>query len=161
MASYSPLAVKVFGKSSIRTWLRMALMRSLVLSRACFNLHISVPGPWLLKRLNRVHMRVLRRISRCINGVDTDGVGRPHQSNRAVRQMLGQPSIDCIAARARLKYWRRGDEIWATHAPSSYLEQGEADCVGFTGAQRLGSTGLPSAWAAHSGRAELHGDQLD
>ena len=36
------------------------------------NLHISVPRPWLLKRLNRVHMRVLRRIAGCINGVDTD-----------------------------------------------------------------------------------------
>ena len=107
MASYSPLAVKVFGNKRIRTWLKMALMRSLVLSRSCFNLHISVPGPWLLKRLNRVHMRVLRRIARCINGVDTDGVGQPHQSNRAVRQMLGEPSIDCIDARARLKYWRR------------------------------------------------------
>ena len=26
---------------------------------------------------------------------------------QAVRQMLGEPSIDCIEARARLKYWRR------------------------------------------------------
>ena len=85
MTSYSPLAVRVFGNTRIRTWLKMALMRSLVLSRACFNLHISVLGLWLLKRLNRVHMRVLRRISRCINGVDTDGVGRPHQSNRCCR----------------------------------------------------------------------------
>ena len=107
MASYSPLAVEVFGNKRISIWLKMALMRSLVLSRACFNLHISVPGPFFLKRLNRVHMRVLRRISWCITGVDTDGVGRPHQTNRAVRQMLGEPSIDCIAARARLKYWRR------------------------------------------------------
>ena len=58
IASYSPLAVKVFGNKRIRTWLKMALMRSLVLSRACFNLHISVPGPWILKRLNRVHARL-------------------------------------------------------------------------------------------------------
>ena len=34
MASYSPLAVKVFGNRRIRTWLKMALMRSLVLSRS-------------------------------------------------------------------------------------------------------------------------------
>ena len=107
MASYSPLAVKVFGNRRIRTWLKVALMRPLVLSRSCFNLEVSVPQPWLLKRLNRVHMRVLRRIIGCINGVDTDGVGRPHHSNRAVRQIPGEPSIDCIAARARLKYWRR------------------------------------------------------
>ena len=26
---------------------------------------------------------------------------------QAVRQKLGEPSIDCIAARARIKYWRR------------------------------------------------------
>ena len=104
MASYSPQAVKLFGNRRIRTWLKVALMRSLVLSRSCSNLHISVPRPWLLKRLNRVLMRVLRRIAGCINGVDTDGVGH---SKRAVRQMLGEPSIDCIAARARLKYWRR------------------------------------------------------
>ena len=107
LASYSPLAVKVFGNRRIKTWLKMALMRSLVLSRSCFNLHISVPRPWLLKPLNRMHMRVLRRIATCINGIDTDGVGQPHHSNRAVRQMLDEPSIDCIAARARLKYWRR------------------------------------------------------
>ena len=69
MASYSPLAVKVFGNRRIKTWLKMALMRALVLSRSCFNLHISAPRPWLLKRLNRVHMRVLRRIPGCINGV--------------------------------------------------------------------------------------------
>ena len=107
MASCSALAVKVFGNRRIRTRLKTALMRSLVLSRSSFNLHISVPRPWLLKRLNRVHMRVLRRIAGCINGIDTDGVGQLHHSNRAVRQMLGEPSIDCIAARARLKYWRR------------------------------------------------------
>ena len=65
MASYSPLAVQVFGNKRIRTWLKMALMRSLVLSLSCFNLHISVPWPWLFKRLNRVLMRVLRRITRC------------------------------------------------------------------------------------------------
>ena len=107
MASYSPLAVKVFGNRRIRTWLKVAHMQSLVLSRSCFNLHISVPRPWLLKRLNRVHMRVVRRITGCINGVDTDGVGEPRHSNRAVRQMPGEQSIDCIAARARLEYWRR------------------------------------------------------
>ena len=107
MASCSPLAVTVFGNRRVRTWLKMALMRSLVLSRSCFNLHIKVTRPWLLKRLNRVHMCVLRRFAGCINGVDTDGVGQPHHSKRAVRQMLGEPSIDCIAARARLKYWRR------------------------------------------------------
>ena len=101
MASYSPLAVKVFGNRWIKTWLKMALMRSLVLSRSCFNLHVSVPRPWLLKRSNRVHMRVLRRIAGCM--VDTDGGGQPHHSNRAVRQMLDEPSIDCIAARTRLK----------------------------------------------------------
>ena len=39
MASYSLLTVKVFGKKRIRTWLKMALIRSLVLSRSCFNLH--------------------------------------------------------------------------------------------------------------------------
>ena len=52
-------------------------------------------------------MRVLRRIAGCTSGIDTDGGGKPHQSNRAVRQMLREPSIDCIAARARLNYWRR------------------------------------------------------
>ena len=59
MASYSPLAVKVLGNSWIRTWLRMAPIRSLVLSRSCFNLHISVPHPWLLKRLKQsAHARL-------------------------------------------------------------------------------------------------------
>ena len=161
MASYSPLAVKVFGNKRIRTWLKMALMRSLVLSRPCFNLHISVPRPWLFKRLNRVHMRVLRRITRCINGVDTDGVGQPHHSNRAVRQMLGEPSIDCIVARARLKYWRRvmtsGPPmiralIWNRVRPTEWALQG---------AQRLGGIGLPSFRTSHTGRVESHVYQFD
>ena len=39
-------------------------------------------------------MRVLRLLTECIAGIDTDGVGQPHHSNRAVRQMLGEPSID-------------------------------------------------------------------
>ena len=52
-------------------------------------------------------MRVLRRITGCISGVNTDGGDKPDQSNRAVRQMLEEPSIDCTAARARLKYCRR------------------------------------------------------
>ena len=73
MASYSPLAVKVFGNRRIRTWLKMALMRSLVLSRSCFNLHISVLRPWLLKRLNSVHMRVFRRIARWMHQWDRPG----------------------------------------------------------------------------------------
>ena len=39
-------------------------------------------------------MRVLRRIVGCINGVDTDGVGEPHHSNRAVsRVMTSGPSM--------------------------------------------------------------------
>ena len=65
--------------------------------------HLGSSAVCFLKRLNRVHMGVLRGIAGCINGVDMDGVGQPHHSNRAVRQMLGEPSIDCIAVRARLK----------------------------------------------------------
>ena len=40
--------------------------------------------PIMLQPAHLGTMRVLRRIAGCINGIDTDGVGQPHQSNRAV-----------------------------------------------------------------------------
>ena len=98
-------------------------------------------------------MRVLRRIAGCISGVDTDGVGQPHPSNRAVRQMLVEPSIDCIAARARLKYWASCDDVGTFNVQRPYLEQGETD-EGIAGAQRLGGIGLPSFRTSHTGRDE-------
>ena len=110
MASYSPLAVKVFGNGMDQDMaVRMAPMRSLVLSRSWFKLH---PRPWLLKRLNRVHMRVLRRITGCISGIDSDGGTWSHWA----RQATGHDTVDelCCWNSSRRRQMHNGTQLFAS-----------------------------------------------
>ena len=76
-----------------------------------------------------------------------------------MRQTRGEPSIDCIAARVRLKYWRRV----MTSGPSMLraLKWNKGRPTEWASAQRLGGIGLPSFLACHSGRAEPHCSQFD
>ena len=82
----------------------------------------------------------MRRTTGCISGIDTGGGDEPHQSNRAVRHMLGEPST---AARARLKILATRCDVRTFDAQSSCLEQREADRLGLASAQRLGVIGSP------------------
>ena len=81
---------------------KIAFLRSLVLSRLTFNLHVCTMPIKAIRRLSGVYMRVLRRIA-----------GDPRfskvvaLSDREVREKLGQPSLDCILMVARLRYLGR------------------------------------------------------
>ena len=101
-AVFSPLATKFFGSDSIERRHRISMMISLILSRLLFNVHITVPTIRDMKAFNAVHMRVLRRIIGDMR-FSADVV----HTDRRVRDILVQPSIDCILTRARLKYAKR------------------------------------------------------
>ena len=60
--AYAPLAMKVFGSTSLDVETKLAFMWSLVMSRLLFNAHILVPGSAYIKELNQTYMRVLRKI---------------------------------------------------------------------------------------------------
>jgi hypothetical protein len=111
MCAYAPLSKKIFGCPRVRVWLKLHFFRTLIWSRCGFNHHIATPAACSTKRLNRVHLRVLRRITDCINGV-SEGA---HVSNVSVRRMLAEPSVDCMMTCARLLYARRV----ITHGPDS------------------------------------------
>ena len=96
MASYSTLTVKVFGNTRIRTSLKMALMRSLVLSRSCFNLHISVPRPWLFETLEQCAHARLETNNWKHRWVDTDGVGET-DAGRTKHRLYGQSETQILA----------------------------------------------------------------
>ena len=97
-------------------------------------MHIMVSAVCTLKRLNRLQMRVLRRITDCISGV-SDG---PHRSNVAVRRMVGEPCVDCILLRSRLCYAKRVVEhgpaqlhalLWNNGSPTEWAKQVQKDIV--------------------------------
>lgn len=100
MSAYVPIALKVFGSPAISIALKFVFMASLVMSRLLFNVHIIVPTPRYIKTINSVYMRILRRIGnsmrfqRCEKDIE-------------VRRRLKAPSIECVLARARLRYVRR------------------------------------------------------
>ena len=95
MAAYGPLATKIFGAPQLPRELRRRLFVSLVLSRLLFNVHIVTPTRKLVSALNDVYMRGLRRLyDQCRYG---------HcDSDRAFREVVREPSLDCVMSRARL-----------------------------------------------------------
>ena len=99
-AAYVPIAMKVFGSSGLDVALKLVFLCSLVMSRLPFNLHIIVPTPRFIKTINFVYMRVLRRIAGCIRF-------KRCESDLEVRRRLKVPSMECLLARARLRYVRR------------------------------------------------------
>ena len=124
IASYSPLALKVFGNKRIRTWLKVALMRSLVLSRSCFNLHISVPRPLAFETLEQgAHARLethnwihqWSRHGRCWSTSSFEQSCETDAGRTEHRLYCGQSETQILAA---------CDDVGTFDAQSSYLEQG-------------------------------------
>jgi hypothetical protein len=102
MAAYSPIACKVFGSELLLDVYKLAFMRSLVLSRLTFNLHICVLTQADVKKLAAVYMRVLRRIAGDVRfSADTK------MTDLQVREQLKAPSFDCLLMVARLRYMGR------------------------------------------------------
>lgn len=100
MAAYGPLAAKILASPRIDRDIKFNLMWSLVMSRLLFNAHVVVPTRRYLMTLNGVYMRGIRIISGCCR------FGRAVTDAEA-RHSCGMPSIDCIVARARMRYIAR------------------------------------------------------
>ena len=99
MGAYGPIAHKVFGNRFMSLPHKLALLRTLVLSRLLHAVHITTLKARDLTALNAVYMRALRKIA---------GQSRHSANNEmtdlAVRKLLRQPSVECLVARARLLY---------------------------------------------------------
>ena len=102
MVAFSPLAIKLFGSERVTLRFRLCFMKSLILSKLLFNVHITVPSPRDIAAFNMVYMRVLRRIHGDVRySQDTQF------TDLQIRTILEQPSIDCILAKMRLRYAKR------------------------------------------------------
>ena len=99
MSAYLPILQKVFGNEIFSVSHGLGFLRSLVLTRLFFNVHICVTSPRDFLADNGVYMRTLRRIA-----------GDPMHSadvqfnDFQVRTLHKAPSIDCFIARLRLAY---------------------------------------------------------
>ena len=102
MKAFIPIAVKIFGSSSIGLQRKILLANSLIISRLLYNVYT-----WFTfcnthrKIINTMYMRVWRRIC-----------GAPKRagnttSDFTVRSALAVPSIDCAVRRARLMHFAR------------------------------------------------------
>ena len=98
MAAYSPIDMKVFGSSLMEQMYKFIFLHSLEIARLLNNVHVLVLSVKDVRRLNGVYMRVLRRIAG-----DTR-FGHAELNDLQVRASLGQPSLDCLLVRARIKY---------------------------------------------------------
>ena len=99
MSAYCPLLFGFSGPASL-VWTRLHYMVSLVLSRLLHNVHTMVVNPKPMSTLNIVYMRVLRCIA---NRQRFDSTRET--SDAEVRQMWGQPSLDCLMQKSALCTW--------------------------------------------------------
>ena len=101
MASYAPLAKKVYGAVEISRRVRLRLLFALVVSRLIFNVHI-----WgeisrdHYKRLNAVYMRGLRMIAGKSRFSRESG---QKATDADVRRELGAMSLSCLLLQRRLR----------------------------------------------------------
>jgi len=102
LAVYGPIAYKVFGSPKLGDWLKLHLMKSLVLSKMLYCIHTLTMTSKGICKLNTVYMRVLRRITGTMRfSKDCE------LSDLEVRRLSSQPSIDCLLVRGRLRYLKR------------------------------------------------------
>jgi hypothetical protein len=100
-SAYVPLVGKLFGSKCLYLSLKLNYFQSLILSKLLFNNHVRVLSVREVAFLNTLFMRVLRRVA------DAMRFGPGCGSDRAVRERLGYPSIDCVLQRRRLLYAAR------------------------------------------------------
>ena len=95
--------MKVFGSDLIDKKYKLCFLRTLVLSKQHFNVHISVPTSKDIRKLNGTYMRGLRRIANELRYERSDD----GKTDLEVRILLDAPSVDCILLTARLRYAAR------------------------------------------------------
>jgi len=164
MSAYLPIAYKVFGSELIPERHKLSFLRSLVLSRLLFGLHIACLPVAHLRRLNAVYMRGLRRIAGDPRfGPDVQW------SDRAVRERLKAASIDSLPMTMRLRYLQRlvllrpPDLLALLHfrpkgQPLPWVKLVAADCD-FLRRQGLVPPATPGFFDAPLQWAELVGDR--
>ena len=102
MTSYAPIAQNVFGSSVFRIRARLALGKSLVLSRLLMGVELwHKITAWAYRRINGVYMRLLRRIAGHMRGTKKAG---ERISDERVRNLFGAPSLSRLIAQRRLTY---------------------------------------------------------
>jgi hypothetical protein len=104
MASFGPLAVRIFGQQGFSMEMRLDMASSLLWSKLLYNVVTWTMQPQALKILDDAHMRVLRRIAGRMRGNEHDG---KHSTALEVRRELRAPSLECIIVRRRLMYYAR------------------------------------------------------
>jgi hypothetical protein len=101
MATFIPLAWKLFGNQHLGVRYKVAFAYSLLYSKLFFNVHIGVYKPREVRKLHTMQMRILRRI-----------YGQPrfeHTENTdlEIRRAFDADSVDCLLMVARLRYLGR------------------------------------------------------
>ena len=107
MNAFAPIAVRIFGNSSVSIKIKFMFFDSLICSRLLYNTELYVidgssSSLLVLRKLNSVYMRVLRRIA----GEMRYGQ-KPCMRDIEVRIAFGIPSIDCRLRKMRLRYLSR------------------------------------------------------
>ena len=102
MTSYVSLAGRVFGSRCIPSRIKLYLMTSLILSRLLYGTQLWCGNTvTAMRRINSVYMRVLRMI------LGDCRYGRCKYSEATVREILRQPSLDCLLLRRRFFFLGR------------------------------------------------------
>jgi len=102
MAAYAPISGVFFGASGVSVKIKLFFAQMLIWTGLLYNIHTLVMDQAALSHLNKVYMRVLRRIA---------GKQRYQSENNTtdvqVRRLLSAPSIDCVIVKQRLLYIAR------------------------------------------------------
>ena len=101
MASYAPIATRIFGNGTLELCLRKCFCESLILSKLLFNAYLRVFKVKEFKVLNSLYMRVVRRIG---GNVRFDHTAC---SDLVARRQVNMLSLDCIILQRRLIYLAR------------------------------------------------------
>ena len=101
--AYTPLSARVFGSRFLNHWCKMSFLESLIMTRLVFNSHIWCTDDKMIKKLNVVHTRCVRRIV----GEMRFSRESSDLSDRKVRMKAGAESLDCIILKKRLRYLAR------------------------------------------------------
>ncbi|CAK0895893.1 unnamed protein product [Prorocentrum cordatum] len=111
MKAYVPLAWKLDGAVRVLEAHKLIFARALLFTRLFFGVRVVVLAPKQLKHLNITYMVRLRRVANQPRFTCTD------HSDWQIREMLHQPTTECILVRMRLTYSAR----LVRHRPAALL----------------------------------------
>ena len=101
LQAYAPLSWKVFGSAHVQRAHKIRFLQCLLMSKLLFGIQVLTPTTRQIKKLNGAYMIVLRRIANELRFCRTE------HTDRQIRELLGQPALECHIIRMRLKYLAR------------------------------------------------------